>query len=118
MKRRKTYRRKRRVVKTMAKRRTRTIYRRARRSYRRSRGFAGKLGGGTLGPVIQGAVAGLAASTLNGRVPYGSTLGVAGVGWFMKNPTLLTLAGMQLASLIPNPLAGTTNTSSTGGGFI
>jgi hypothetical protein len=95
--------------------RTRVVYRKARRAYRRARGFGGGLGGGTFGPVIQGAVAGLAASTLQGRVPYGATLGIAGVGWFLRNPTLLTLAGMQAAALIPNPLAG----GSTGGnGYI
>ena len=86
---------------------------RARSGARRARGFGG---GSFLGPIIDGALAGLAASTLNGRVPYGSTLGIAGVGWFRKNNTLLTLAGMQAAQLIPNPLAGAG--ASTGGGFI
>lgn len=99
----------------MAKKSYRRSYGRVKRSYRRARGFAGGLGGGVLGPVIQGTAAGLAASTLAGRVPYGSTLGVAGVGYFFKNPTLLTLAGMQLANLIPNPLAGGSGTEA---GFI
>jgi len=102
----------------MAKKRSyRTVYRKARRGASRARGFAGGLGGGTFGPIIQGAVAGLAASTLNGRVPYGSTLGVGAAGWFFKNNTLLTLAGMQAAALIPNPLAGGSN-GTTGSGYI
>ena len=96
--------------------RTRVVYRKARSGARRARGFGAGLGGGVFGPVIQGGIAGLAASTLNGRIPYGSTLGIGAVGLFMKNPTLLTLAGMQAAQLIPNPLAG--GAASTGGGYI
>jgi hypothetical protein len=92
------------------------VYRKAKRTYHRARGFGAGLGGGTFGPLIQGGIAGLAASTLNGRIPYGSTIGIGAVGYFMKNPTLMTLAGMQAAQLIPNPLAG--GAAATGGGYI
>lgn len=94
--------------------RARTVYRRARSGGSRARRMGSSFGGGTFGPIIQGAAAGLVASTLTGRVPYGNTLGVAAVGWFTKNSTLLTLAGMQAAALIPNPLAG----GEAGAGYI
>jgi len=102
----------------MAKRKSsggwRTRYVKAKRTYHRARGFGSGLGGAVLGPVLQGAIAGLASSTLAGRIPYSTPLAYGGVGWFMKNPTLLTLAGIQASALIPNPLAG----SNGGGGFI
>jgi len=37
------------------------------------------------------------------------------VGYFANNPTLLTLAGMNLARLIP---IGSSTASTSGGGFI
>lgn len=94
----------------------RVTYRKAKRTYHRARGFGAGLGGPLFGPVIQGGIAGLAASTLNGRIPYAVPLAYGGVGYFMKNPTLLTLAGIQASALIPNPLAAGGGTGE--GGYV
>jgi hypothetical protein len=80
----------------MAKRRTytRTVYRSAKRSYR-SRG-----GAGAFKPVIAGALAGAAgglASSFLGN--YGNLAAHIGVGWFMKNQTLMTIGGMELGQM-------------------
>lgn len=86
----------------MAKRRST----RARRSYGgRARSFArrvGGMGGGKFGPVIAGVVGGLASQVGARFLPgYGGSVGLGAAGWFMNNPTLLTLAGMQASALIP-----------------
>ena len=93
--------------------------RRRRHSYRRSRGGGGKrgIGGifrGKLGGLIAGAAAGLLGSTLAGRVPYAAPISMGAVGYFAGNETLMTLAGMQVATLIPNPLGSGTAGSGAG----
>lgn len=105
----------------MARRRTAT---RRRRSFggivRRARSVA--RGGGGLGPVIQGVIAGFASQVGQKFLPgYGGPLGVGAAGYFTGNATLLTLAGMQASALIP--LGGILATSSNGsnagiGGYI
>lgn len=51
---------------------------------------------------------------------YGGPLGVGAVGYFTKNPTLLTLAGMQASALVPisGMLGGNSSAATTSGGFI
>lgn len=74
--------------------------------------------GGKFGPVIAGVVAGLASQVGNRFMPgYGGPLGMGAVGYYMNNPTLLTMTGLSLSSLIPvgNMLGGTTGTTTTGG---
>ena len=96
----------------------RTPYRRARSVVRRVTHHASGIGGGKFGPVIAGAVGGLASQIGNRFLPgYGSPLGMGAVGYFMNNPTLLTLAGVNLSAMIPigGLLGGST---STGGGAI
>jgi len=103
---------------TMAGKTATAVAGKAKRVYHRARGLGaglGGLGGGTFGPLIQGGLATLAGGALQGRVPYGGTLGIAGVGYVMGNPTLMTIAGMQLAGMIPNPLAGGTAGGAEGG---
>ena len=74
------------------------------------------MGGGKFGPVIAGLVGGLASQLGNKFLPgYGAPLGLGATGWFMNNPTLLTLAGLNASSLIPvSSLLGGTTTN-TGG---
>ena len=85
----------------MAKRRTsrrRSYAGRARSAGRRVMG----MGGGKFGPAIAGVVGGLASQIGARFLPgYGGALGLGAAGWFMNNPTLLTLAGMNASALIP-----------------
>lgn len=91
--------------------RTRTVYRTAKRTYRRAVG-------GSMKPLIDGALGGVAAQIggkfLNG---WGQPLGYIAVGMFRKNSTLTTLGGValggQIANMIPFLGGGNGNT----GGF-
>ena len=100
--------------------RRRRSYGVARRTYRRARGILG--GSSGFGAIIQGAAAGIASQVGQKFLPgYGGPLGVGAVGWFTKNPTLMTLTGMQLSAMLPvgSLLGGSsTSTSSSTGGFI
>ena len=98
-----------------------------RRAPRRRRSFGGTVrrarsyargGGGGLGPIIQGLAAGIVSQVGQKFLPgYGGPLGVGAVGYFMGNPTLLTLAGMQTSALLPlGGILGTSSASSNGGG--
>ena len=83
--------------------------------HRGSRGISG----GKFGPVIAGVVGGLASQIGNRFLPgYGAPLGMGATGWFMNNPTLLTLAGVNLSAMIPigGLLGGSSGNS--GGGAI
>ncbi len=65
--------------------RTRTVYRKAKRVYRRSGG------GGAFKPFINGAIAGVAAEAGQKFLgAYGSPVGIGVVGYFMKDNTLKT----------------------------
>jgi len=82
---------------------------------RRSSGGRGMFGGGLIGDVIAGAAANVAAQVGTRFLgTYGSPLGYAGVGYLTKNPTLMTLAGIQVGALIPVSgfLGGSSNGSS------
>ena len=60
------------------------------------------MGGGKFGPVIAGVIGGLASQVGARFLPgYGGPLGMGATGWFMNNPTLLTLAGLNASALIP-----------------
>ena len=75
--------------------RYRTRYAKARRTYRKARGF-GK--GGVIGNIVDGVLVG----AVQGVIPndflmgYGDALVPIGVGWFRKNSTLQTIGGYQL----------------------
>lgn len=84
----------------MAKRKTRYRYRTAAKRYVRSRG-----GSGSFKPYIDGAIAGIAAEAGQKFLgAYGVPLGVGAVGYFMKNSTLKTIAGLQAGSIVGDML--------------
>lgn len=69
------------------------------RTYRRARGF---MGGGKFGPLVDGVMAGAAAQVGQAFLPgYGAAGGMAAIGWWRNNPTLMTLAGLNLSRNIP-----------------
>jgi len=70
------------------------------RTYRRARGFMG--GGGIFGTLVDGVMAGAAAQVGQAFLPgYGAAGGMAAVGWWRNNSTLMTLAGLNLSRNIP-----------------
>jgi len=84
----------------MVKRRRSTT---RRRSYTaRARRGISSVTGGKFGPAIAGVIGGLAAQVGAKFLPgYGGPLGLGATGYFMNNPVLLTLAGVQASGLIP-----------------
>jgi len=93
---------------------------RRRRSYGRARSYARRARGGggngnmkgIIDGVLAGAVGGLATKYIGA---YGQPIGTLGVGWFRKNPTLVTLGGMQVGSMLVGKFAGG---SAAGGSFF
>jgi hypothetical protein len=77
-------------------------------------------GGGTFGPIIQGLVGGVASQIGAKFIPgYGATLGLGAAGYFTRNPTLMTLTGVQAANLLPlGGLLGGGSSSTSSGGFL
>ena len=79
------------------KTRTRTVYRRAKRSYRRRKGLLS----GTLGYIVLGAAAGFATKFIPpviGKYTAPAILGAA--GYFFKKPALMAIAGYQAGSIL------------------
>lgn len=73
---------------------------------------------GSFMPMLAGGVGQIAASVGNSFLPtWGGIAGLAGTGYFMKNDTLMTIAGMHAAAQFPvaGLLGGSTGTS--GGGI-
>ena len=92
---------------------------RARRHYASRGGMKGIMG--SFKPALDGGIAQVVASTANSFMkPWGGIAGLAAVGYFMKNDTLMTLAGMHagaqlpVASLLGGVLGTNTSTTSTG----
>jgi hypothetical protein len=104
--------------------RRRSVSRPRRRSYGGGGGIRRRIAGvtgGKFGPVIAGVVAGLASQVGNRFLPgYGGPLGMGAVGYYMNNPTLLTMTGLSLSSMIPvgSFLGGGTTTTNNSGGAI
>jgi len=97
----------------MVRTRSRTVTRyvtRARRATRRASTF----GGGVVGNLLAGFVAGAAGRFTSGIHPLAQPAATAGIGWFMKNPTLQTIGGMQLGTML---FSGTGAGSTTNGGW-
>ena len=98
----------------------------ARRKARRrssARGSASKIyrsvtGGGKFKPIIDGVIGGFASQVGSKFLPgYGQVLGLGGAGYFLNNPTLMTLAGVQASQMIPvvsGILGGGSNGSGSG----
>lgn len=98
----------------MVRRKTRVRRRSAGGFVRKARSYAVR-GGGGFSPIIQGVLGGVASQVGQRFLPgYGGPLGVGAAGYFTGNATLLTLAGMQTAALLP--LGGIIGTSNGGGG--
>lgn len=83
-----------------------------RRSYRRYRGYARKArswggkGGSVTKNAIDGAIVGIAQTALPDVIPMQDPLIALGVGWFRKNPTLMTLGGIQLGAALGGMVGG------------
>lgn len=95
----------------MPRKRTVTRYvTRARRAVSRRSGSAG-----IVNNLLAGAVAGVAAPFVRNIHPLAPGAAYAGIGWFMKNPTLQTLGGLSLAQGLVGTVSG--GGSAAGGGW-
>ena len=95
----------------MARKKTRYRYR-TKKIYRRARG-----GGGKHKPIIDGILAGAGATLIKRflpNTPFADDLAMLGVGWFRKNPTLMTIGAIGLGSDLVAGFGG----GQTGGGYI
>ena len=85
-------------------------YRGRRRSYRRAftraRGRKGRGGGSVTKNAIDGLIVGVAQTALPDVIPMQDPLIALGVGWFRKNPTLMTLGGIQLGAALGGMVGG------------
>jgi hypothetical protein len=81
--------------------RTRTIVKRARS------------GGGSMKPLLDGLIVGVASGFLRGKIPYADAITTLGVGYFRNNATLKTLGAVQLGQSL---LGGVFGGGSNGGG--
>ena len=79
---------------------TRVRYRRVPSASRGRRYSSGGFGG-IFAPIIAGGAASIV-SQFAGRYlgQWGGPVGVGAVGYFLKNPTLMTIAGMQAGNLV------------------
>jgi len=105
------------VFKKKATRRRSTAVSTARRHFSSRGGVRGIMG--SFMPMIAGGVGQIAASVGNSFLPtWGGIAGLAGTGYFMKNDTLMTIAGMHAAAQFPvaSFLGGSSN--GNGGGAI
>ena len=106
-----------------AKRKMQTVRRyttravsRARRHYSSRGGVRGILG--SFSPLLAGAVGGAAANFARGyNAQFGGVAALAGVGYFMKNDTLMTIAGIELGHNVLAMTGLTGTTTSNGGGW-
>ena len=90
---------------SMARRgRRKRYYSRAKRIYSRARG-GGKAG--VTKNIIDGVIVGVAQTALPDVIPMQDSLICLGVGWFRKNPTLVTLGGVQLGAQLGGMVGGT-----------
>ena len=88
--------------------RTKTVYRRAKRA-----------AGGKFKPLIDGAMAEVAcdvASKYAGN-DFGAIIGYGGIGYWRKNTTLMTLAGMALGNKLSGMIPFIGGKEGTGGVF-
>jgi len=85
---------------------------RARRAVSRQSGTAG-----IVNNLLAGAVAGVAAPFARNIHPLAPGAAYAGIGWFMRNPTLQTLGGLSLAQGLVGSLSGSGTTAPSGGWY-
>lgn len=102
--------------KKRASKKVKTMPRR-RRYYARARSYGRRAMGSSFGPVIAGAIAGaarnLGASFLGGM---GAPAGELAVGYFMKNPTAMYMAGRDFGTMFSGGLLGGLGLGGGGGG--
>jgi len=97
----------------MARRRS---FRRARRYYSRARGGRRGRGGGSVTKnAIDGIIVGIAQTALPDVIPMQDPIIALGVGWFRKNPTLMTLGGIQLGAQLGGMVGGAIGGGKIGG---
>lgn len=84
------------MARRRGRRAARTVYRKGKTIYR-SRGGMTSAFKPVLAGVVGGAAGGLAAKHLP-LGAYAQPIAHIGVGWFMKNPTLMTIGGMELGA--------------------
>jgi hypothetical protein len=87
---------------------------RVKRVYSRARAGAGGKTKNLLDGVLGGA-AGEICMTFAGD--YGQAAGVGLVGWFRNNPTLLTIAGLNVGDNLARMIPGIGTSANTGGGY-
>lgn len=95
----------------MARRRS---FRRYGRYVKRARGGKGS-GGSVTKNMIDGAIVGIAQTALPDVIPMQDAIVALGVGWFRRNPTLMTLGGVQLGAQIGGMIGGITGGGKVGG---
>lgn len=112
------------VKKAAPRRRASRVVGAARRHYSSRGGARGILG--SFMPMVAGGVGQIAASVGNSFLPtWGGIAGLAGTGYFMKNDTLMTIAGMHAAAQFPvagllggsNGSNGSSTQITSGGGW-
>lgn len=94
----------------MARRRS---FRRGRRYFSRARGRS-KGGGSVTKNVIDGIIVGVAQTALPDVIPMQDPIIALGVGWFRRNPTLMTLGGVQLGAQLGGMVGGAIGTGKSG----
>jgi len=100
----------------MARRRRRNYARRARTVYRTVRTSRARGGGGSMKPMIDGALAGAGAMLAKKYlpIPYADDIAYLAVGMFRRNNTLKTLGAAGLAADLVSGFTGGNGKSSGG----
>ena len=87
---------------------------RSRRYFSRARSFGGGSGSVTKN-AIDGLAVGVLQTALPDVIPMQDSLIALGVGWFRKNPTLVTLGGIQAGAQLGAMLGGVIGGGKIGG---
>jgi len=86
-----------------------------RRTFSRARGRKGG-GGSVTKNAIDGIIVGIAQTALPDVIPMQDPLIALGVGWFRRNPALMTWGGIQLGAQLGSMLGGALGTNGHVGG--
>jgi len=100
------------------KKRRKVIMARRRRSFGRRVSRARSWGGGknsVTKNAIDGVIVGVAQTALPDVIPMQDSLIALGVGWFRKNPTLVTIGGIQLGAQLGGMVGGALGSSKVSG---
>jgi hypothetical protein len=109
-----------RVSKPRSAVRRNVVMARRRRSYPRARRYISRARGGgknaNMKNAIDGIIVGVAQTALPDVIPMQDPLIALGVGWFRRNPTLMTLGGVQLGAQLGGMIGGAIGTNGKVGG--